>query len=105
MAKSIKKTYHPSATAKCLNCKSVYNMGSTLENLSLEICANCHPFYTGVEGNIDTAGRIEGFNKKQSMASNGTKKAKTQKVRKLRHTLNNLTNEIGKKTTNSQTVA
>ena len=105
MAKSIKKTYHPSATAKCLNCKSVYNMGSTLENLSLEICANCHPFYTGVEGNIDTAGRIEGFNKKQSMASNGTKKAKTQKVRKLRHTLDSLTAEIGEETATSQTVA
>ena len=65
-------------------------MGSTLENLNLEICANCHPFYTGVEGNIDTAGRIEGFNKKQSMAVGQNKKAKTQKVRKLRHTLDSL---------------
>lgn len=96
MAKSIKKTYHPSATAKCLNCKSVYNMGSTAENISLEICANCHPFYTGVEGNIDTAGRIDGFNKKQSMASTQPKKAKTQKVRKLRHSLDSLSLEEAK---------
>jgi large subunit ribosomal protein L31 len=89
MAKSVNTTYHPNATARCSNCKSIYTLGSTAENLVLEICANCHPFFTGVEGNIDTAGRIDTFYKKMSMVSS-PKKAKVKKVRKLRQTLDSL---------------
>lgn len=90
MAKSVKTTYHPNATARCSNCKSIYTLGSTTESLTLEICANCHPFFTGLEGNIDTAGRIDTYYKKMSMISSDPKKAKVKKVRKLRQSLDNL---------------
>ncbi len=90
MAKSVKTTYHTNATARCSNCKSIYTLGSTTESLTLEICANCHPFFTGLEGNIDTAGRIDTYYKKMSMVSGDLKKVKTKKVRKLRQSLDNL---------------
>jgi large subunit ribosomal protein L31 len=61
MAKSISSTYFPNATAACANCGSVYNIGSDREKISIEICGNCHPFYTGNETVIDTSGRIDRF--------------------------------------------
>ena len=61
MSKSTKINYYEQATAKCLNCGSQYTLGLTTETLSLEICSNCHPFYTGQEILLDTAGRIEKF--------------------------------------------
>lgn len=45
-------------------CGNVVTTGSTKKDISLEICSNCHPFYTGEHKLIDTAGRIEKFNAK-----------------------------------------
>jgi large subunit ribosomal protein L31 len=42
----------------------VVTTGSTSKDISLEICSNCHPFYTGEHKLIDTAGKIEKFNAK-----------------------------------------
>jgi large subunit ribosomal protein L31 len=61
MAKSISSKYFPNATATCANCGSVYTLGGNKEKISLEICGNCHPFYTGKEQIIDTSGRIDRF--------------------------------------------
>lgn len=41
-------------------------VGSTLPEIKMEICSQCHPFYTGNEKIIDTAGRVERFKKRQS---------------------------------------
>jgi large subunit ribosomal protein L31 len=75
--------YHANASAKCLNCGSEYSLGLTTEKINLEICANCHPFYTGQETLVDTAGRIEKFqtrlNKAQSTVV--TKKTKSRKLK------------------------
>jgi ribosomal protein L31 len=79
-------TYTSKATAKCLNCGSIYHLGMTSESLNLEICANCHPFYTGEDTVIDTAGRIEKFQTRQNKAvqkDTSTSKSKG-KQRKLR---------------------
>ncbi|NJK71771.1 MAG: 50S ribosomal protein L31 [Thermales bacterium] len=77
MAKSTEITYYTDATAKCQNCNSVYTLGMTVESLTLEICGNCHPFYTGKETLIDTAGRIEKF--KARLNKGGAKKSKSKK--------------------------
>ena len=61
MAKSISTKYYTNATATCSNCGSVYNLAAEREAFSLEICGNCHPFYTGNETVIDTSGRIDKF--------------------------------------------
>ena len=50
-------------TIKCA-CGEVIEIGSTKENIMVEICSKCHPFYTGKQKLIDTGGRVEKFNKK-----------------------------------------
>jgi large subunit ribosomal protein L31 len=96
MAKSIELTYFPNATAKCSNCSSTYKMGMTVENITIEICGNCHPFYTGQETLIDTAGRIEKFQARSAKAGAVANAGKKQKVkaRKFRQTLADL-NDLG----------
>jgi large subunit ribosomal protein L31 len=46
------------------HCGATFNAGSTKEDISVEICSKCHPFFTGKQKLIDTAGRIERFRKK-----------------------------------------
>jgi large subunit ribosomal protein L31 len=45
-------------------CGHVIEAGSTKDNITVEICSNCHPFFTGKQKLVDTAGRIERFRKK-----------------------------------------
>lgn len=59
----MKKDTHPDyqmARISCA-CGAVYNVRSTKAEQKLEICANCHPFFTGKQRFIDTAGRVEKF--------------------------------------------
>ena len=71
MKKDIHPTYHNKAKVKCA-CGNTFTVGSTKENIEVEICSNCHPFYTGKKQLVDTAGRAERFKARQ-------KKAKKQK--------------------------
>ena len=41
-------------------------VGSTMSSITMEICSNCHPFFTGNEKIIDRAGRVEKFNKRRA---------------------------------------
>ncbi len=45
-------------------CGNVIETRSTVQDLHVEICSNCHPFFTGKQKLVDTAGRVERFNKK-----------------------------------------
>ncbi len=45
-------------------CGNVIETGSTIENITVEICSACHPFYTGKQKLVDTGGRVEKFNKR-----------------------------------------
>ena len=45
-------------------CGNVIETRSTVPDLKVEICSNCHPFYTGKQKLVDTAGRVERFKKK-----------------------------------------
>ncbi len=73
MKDAIHPTYFSKAKATCA-CGSVYEVGSTKEKIEVEICSHCHPFYTGKENILDTAGRVDRF-KKRVVASKA-KKAK-----------------------------
>lgn len=72
MKKDLHPTYFPHAKVSCA-CGNTFTVGSTLESLNVEICSNCHPFYTGKDKLIDTAGRVDRFKrlvtKKESEAS------------------------------------
>lgn len=63
MKKDIHPKYYPDATIKCA-CGNTVKTGSTQPELRVEICSACHPFYTGKEKLIDTAGRVEKFKKR-----------------------------------------
>jgi len=66
----MKKDIHPKynqAEVTCA-CGNTFTTGSVLKSINVEICSECHPFYSGKEKVIDTAGRVEKFNKKREMA-------------------------------------
>ncbi|MFZ5570996.1 MAG: 50S ribosomal protein L31 [Thermodesulfobacteriota bacterium] len=62
MKKDIHPEYHQ-ATVKCA-CGNEIVVGSTKPEIKVEICSQCHPFFTGKQKLIDTAGRIERFRRK-----------------------------------------
>ncbi len=68
MQKNIHPTYFPAAAATCV-CGASYAVGSTRDSLAVEICSACHPFYTGKENILDTAGRLDRFKKRQAAAT------------------------------------
>jgi large subunit ribosomal protein L31 len=66
----MKKGIHPNfkeLTITCA-CGNVIKTRSVLDSLAVEICSSCHPFYTGKEKILDTAGRVERFNRKYGRA-------------------------------------
>ncbi|MEK7610518.1 MAG: 50S ribosomal protein L31 [Patescibacteria group bacterium] len=70
MKKEIHPTYYPAATATC-SCGESFTVGSTKEKLEVEICSACHPFFSGQEKVIDTAGRVEKFKTRRAKARHG----------------------------------
>lgn len=73
MKKEIHPKYNDEIKATCA-CGATYVVSSGLSEIKVEICSACHPFYTGNEKVIDTAGRVERF-KKRKAAAEPTKKA------------------------------
>lgn len=67
MKKDIHPQYYKDAIIKCA-CGKTYTIGSTKKRTEVEICAACHPFYTGKAKFIDTAGRVEKFRARQKRA-------------------------------------
>jgi large subunit ribosomal protein L31 len=62
----MKKDIHPEyyqSNIRC-HCGHEFQAGSTKESISVEICSRCHPFYTGKQKLVDSAGRIERFRRK-----------------------------------------
>ncbi|MFY9555175.1 MAG: 50S ribosomal protein L31 [Blastocatellia bacterium] len=62
----MKPDIHPKyvkATVHCA-CGETWETRSTKSEIRLEICSNCHPFFTGKQKLVDTAGRVERFNRK-----------------------------------------
>lgn len=76
MKKDIHPTYYPEAKVTC-SCGNSFTVGATEPEIHVEICAQCHPFYTGEEKLIDTAGRVEKFKSRRAAAV----PAKPKKVR------------------------
>jgi large subunit ribosomal protein L31 len=64
----MKPDIHPeySVTTATCACGNTIEIGSTKKDIRTETCSNCHPFFTGKQKLIDTAGRIERFKKKYS---------------------------------------
>ena len=67
MKKDIHPKYNEEVTVKCA-CGNTFVTGSTVNEISVEVCSKCHPFYTGQEKVMDTAGRVEKFKRRQEAA-------------------------------------
>lgn len=79
----MKKNIHPKymdTQVRCA-CGNTFKTRSTVTELHVDICSNCHPFYTGKQKFVDTAGRVERFQKKfgGEYFQKGAPKAKTGK--------------------------
>lgn len=72
MKKDIHPKYFNKTKTTCV-CGATYDFGSTKEAINIEICGNCHPFYTGNEKVLDTAGRVEKFKNRAVKASKKSK--------------------------------
>jgi len=67
----MKKEGHPKyveATVHC-GCGNTFVTRSTAGNMHIDICSNCHPFYTGKQRMVDTAGRVDRFNRRFAKAA------------------------------------
>lgn len=73
MKKDIHPTYFPQATVVCA-CGKTFHVGSTKEKIDVEICSQCHPFYSGNEKLLDAAGRVEKFKARQAKTKTSAKK-------------------------------
>jgi large subunit ribosomal protein L31 len=76
----MREKIHPNykETAITCTCGNVIETSSTKQNLKIEVCSNCHPFYTGKQKLLDTAGRVEKFQNRQK-ATAAKKAAKVKK--------------------------
>ncbi len=81
MKANVHPTYYPNAKVICA-CGNTFTTGSTVPELHVEICSACHPFFTGKQNLVDTAGRVDRFKKRATKAQEVTKKrlSKTSKA-------------------------
>ena len=78
MKKNIHLTYYADAKIVCA-CGNTFTTGSTLKEIHVEICSHCHPFFTGKQTIIDTAGRVDRFKTRIKKKEEIIKKALTVK--------------------------
>ncbi len=71
-------TFYPATVVKCA-CGNTFTVGSTKQAIEVEICAKCHPFFTGEMRFVDTMGRVERFQQKQAAVSASSSLSKKQK--------------------------
>jgi len=72
----VKKKIHPEyyeTTISCA-CGNKIETRSTVKDIRVEICSNCHPFFTGRQKLIDTAGRVDRFRRKYGLDKKDDKK-------------------------------
>jgi large subunit ribosomal protein L31 len=67
MKKDIHPTFFPDAKVTCASCGNTWTTGSTKKEIRLDVCSNCHPFFTGeAQRLLDTEGQVDRFYKKLS---------------------------------------
>lgn len=67
MRMQIHPKWYKEAQVTCA-CGNTFTMGAAVPEINVEVCYNCHPFYTGQMKFVDTAGRVESFKSKQANA-------------------------------------
>jgi len=75
MKKGIHPEYNTKAKATC-SCGQSFIIGYLKDSISIEVCSNCHPFYSGKQKVLDTAGMVDKFKRREKMATKKTPKKK-----------------------------
>src|SRR3972149_9426730 len=90
MQVDIHPKWYPEAKVSCA-CGNAFVVGATVPEIQVEVCYNCHPFYTGQMKYVDTAGRVDTFHTKQSQAKEKrvtkTEKRRLKRERKIQKEL------------------
>lgn len=73
MKDGLHPTYFADAAVSCV-CGHTFKTGSTQKEVRVDICSNCHPFFTGKQKLVDTEGRIDRFRKKYASVGTAAKK-------------------------------
>lgn len=86
MKVDIHPTWYPEAKVTCA-CGNTFTVGATVPEIKVDVCYNCHPYYTGQMKFVDTAGRVEAFKTKLAGADvkrvSKTEKRRLKKLKKL----------------------
>lgn len=86
MKADIHPTWYPQARVTCA-CGNTFTVGATVPEINVEVCYNCHPYYTGQMKYVDTAGRVEAFKTKQARATklvvSKTEKRRLKRLKKI----------------------
>jgi large subunit ribosomal protein L31 len=83
MKAEIHPTYYPDAKVTCASCGTTWTTGSTKKELRVDICSNCHPFFTGEAQRIlDIEGQVDRFYKKLSARQSYVESKKAQEEAK-----------------------
>lgn len=78
MKSNIHPQWNHQATVTCA-CGNVFTTGSSQENIQVDICSNCHPFFTGEMRFVDVQGRVDRFKNRQQIAAQRQATKKTKK--------------------------
>lgn len=84
MKANLHPQWYPQARVTCA-CGNTFTVGSTKEEIRVQICNKCHPFYTGQMKFVDTAGQVERFQKKQAVGQEKAKILAAKKAKKVQH--------------------
>jgi large subunit ribosomal protein L31 len=91
MKAQIHPKYYPEAKVHCA-CGNTFTFGATVPELEVEICSQCHPFYTGQMKFVDAAGRVDAFSQKRANAKKNvlskTERRKKKRAKKIRDMMN-----------------
>lgn len=79
MKAQIHPSWYPEAKVSCA-CGNTFTVGATVPEIQVEVCYNCHPFYSGTMKFVDSAGRVDAFKARQAGAAKKTL-SKTEKRR------------------------
>jgi len=80
MREKIHPKYYPEATVTC-SCGNSFKVGSTQETIRTDVCSVCHPFFTGEQRIVDTAGQVERFIKRLERREEVAKRGEKAKER------------------------
>ncbi len=98
MKEAIHPEYFPEAKVTCGSCGKSWTTGSTKSELRVELCSNCHPFFTGEQRIVDTEGQVDRFYKRLEARAEFVKKKEDKDAAQVspERTLAEL--ELGKRT-------